>query len=68
VGYARRAKIVREFLLDLERRMLIAAGDQGLSADVQNLGRIGLARKRADALDPLLSLYELFGNSHVPRI
>jgi len=46
VEYTRQAKMVREFPLDLERRMLIAAGDQGLSADVQNLVRIGSKARR----------------------
>ena len=58
--------MVREFLLDLERRMLIAAGDQGLSADVQNLVRMGSKARRRPR--PALNLYELFGNNHVPRI
>jgi len=58
--------MAREFFLDLEQRMLSAAGDQGLSADVENW--FGWARKRSDALDPLLNLYELLSNKHVSRI
>jgi hypothetical protein len=46
--------------------MLNAAGDQGLSGSVQNW--FAWARKRADAFDLLLNLYELFGDKHVPRI
>ena len=49
---ARQAKMVREFLDELERRVLVTAGDQGLSARLQNW--LISARKRADAIDPII--------------
>jgi len=60
---ALQVKMVREFLDTLEQRALAAAGDQGLSAKIQNW--FAWARRRADVVDPVLNSQEFLASENV---